>query len=146
MDVKEDELVIDSSNFDQHFFDVRKNKPKKGQVMAKFNAIAVFGSGQEKMDIINLVKTDKIHQASQVMQRIHLAKAPDCYKVLREICEDLYSGMSDEEVNEKEYEFVVESIFYTQKENVPKNDPHWETLDVIKYDSESNKFICNIQL
>jgi hypothetical protein len=142
----ENDVVIDSSNFNQYFFDARQHGPQKGQVMARFTAMAVFGDGQEKSDIINLLKIDKAHQASQVMQRIHLAKAPDCYRVLREMCEDLHSGMSDEEVNKKEYEFILEAVFYTKKEYVPKNDPHWELLKVMNYDSESKTFTSHVEL
>jgi len=142
----EESIVIDASNFDKYFFDVRQYGPQKGQVMAKFSAVAVLGSGQEKLDLVNLLKIDKVHQASQVMNRIHLAKAPDCYRVLREMCEDLLSGMSDEEVNQKEYEFLLEAVFYTKRECIPKNDPHWETLHVIDYDPDSKKFTSHIEL
>jgi hypothetical protein len=142
----EDGIVIDHNNFGEYFFDARKFGPKKGQVMAKFTAIAVFGAGVEKQNIIKLMKMDKAHQAAQVMQKIHLAKPPDCYRVLREICEDLLSGMSDEEVEKKEYQFLLEAIFYTKKEYVPKRDPHWETIAVLQYDKENNKFISNIEL
>jgi len=144
--INNDEIVIDHTNFNDYFFDVRQHGPQKGQVMAKFSAVAVLGSGQEKLDLVNLLKTDKAHQASQVMNRIHLAKAPDCYRVLREMCEDLLSGMSDEDVNQKEYEFILEAVFYTKREYVPKNDPNWETLHVIDYDPESKKFTSHIEL
>jgi hypothetical protein len=33
-------VEITAENFDSYFFDVRKNGPKKGQVMAKFSAVA----------------------------------------------------------------------------------------------------------
>lgn len=139
-------VVIDQSNFHEYFFDARHHRPQNGQVMAKFTAIAIFGSGHEKQDIIKLLKMDKAHQASQVMQRIHLAKAPDCYRVLREMCEDLHSGMSDVEVENKEYEFTLEAIYYTKKEYVPKRDPHWETLQVLQFNPETNTFTSNIEL
>lgn len=142
----EDGVVIDASNFNQYFFDARTHRPQKGQVMAKFTAVAMFGAGPEKRDIIKLMKMDKAHQASQVMQRIHLAKAPDCYRLLREICEDLVSGMSEEEVEKKEYEFIMEAIFYTKKEYVPNRDPHWETLQTLEFDPEKNKYTCHIDL
>lgn len=142
----EDDIVIDHNNFGEYFFDARQNRPQKGQVMAKFTAIAIFADGPQKRDIINLLKIDKAYQASQIMQRIHSARVPDCYRVLREMCEDMVSGMSDEEVEKKEYQFVLEAIFYTKKEYVPKRDPHWETLTVLQYDSENNKFISNIEM
>ena len=142
----EEQVIIDDSNFHKYFFDVRKNGPKAGQVMAKFSAVAVFGDGPEKRDIINLLKKDKAFQATMVMNKIHCARVPDCYRICREICEDLLSGMSDDEVGAKEYEFVIESMFYTKKEYVPKNDPHWELLTTLKFDPETNTFKSNIEI
>jgi hypothetical protein len=140
-----DELIIDETNFDQYFFDVRKHRPKEGQVMAKFSAIAVFGDGPHKHDIIKILKMDKAKQAAAVMQKIHHARMPDCYRICAEMCEDLASGMSDEEVAAKEYEYVLEAFYYTQKELVPK-DPHWELIKLVSYDPESGKFSVNLNV
>jgi hypothetical protein len=138
--------LITEENFDQYFKDVRKNRPQPGQVLARFHAVAAFGPGPHKLDIIKLLRQDKAQQAAQVMQRIHLAKTPDCYRVCREMCEDLLVGLSDEQVNQKEYEYHLEALYYTQKECVPKNDPHWETLTVVRFDPETNTFKTNIEL
>lgn len=142
----EEPVVIDQTNFSNYFFDVRRHKPKHGQILAKFTAVAVFGSGYEKRDIIKLLKMDKAFQAAQVMEKIHLAKAPDCYRLLREMCQDLLSGMTDDEVDAKEYEFTLEAVYYTKKEYVPKHDPHWETLQILQYDAEKGRFISTIEL
>lgn len=143
---EEQDVIIDDSNFDKYFFDVRKHGPKSGQVMAKFSAVAIFGDGSEKRDVINLLKTDKAFQATMVMHKIHCATLLDSYRICREICEDLLSGMSDDEVGKKEYEFVIESMFYTKKEYVPKNDPHWELLTTLQFDPETNTFKSNIEI
>lgn len=140
-----EELVIDESNFDQYFFDTRKFGPQAGQIMAKFSAMAIFGDGPEKKDVVNLLKTDKAPQAAMVMNKIHCARVPDCYKVCREICEDLISGMTEEEVGRKEYEFVIEAVFYTKKEYVPK-DKNWEILTTLRFDPETNTFKSNIEI
>lgn len=145
-DLEQGRVEINTENFAQYFFDVRRHKPKPGQVMAKFTAVALFGAGPQKQDLIKLLQIDKAYQAAQVMHKIHLAKPPDCYRVCREICEDLISGMSVEDVENKEYEFVLEALFYTQKEHVPKGDPHWETLHVLKFDRENNTFKSTIEL
>jgi len=142
----ENGLVIDHHNFSKYFFDVRRFGPKQGQVMAKFSAVAVFGEGPEKMDLIKVLKTDKAKQAAMVMRKIHCAREPDCYRVCREMCEDLAKGMSDQEVNRKDYEFVLEAYFYTKKEYVPKGDPNWELIDIVKYDPETKTFKVNIEL
>lgn len=142
----EQEIEINNKNFSQYFFDVRKHGPKEGQVMAKFSAVAIFSEGPEKRDIIKILKKDKAQAAAMVMRKIHCAREPDCYRICREICEDLMSGMSDDDVAKKEHEFVIEAFYYTKKEYIPKGDPHWETIDIIKYDPESKTFKSNIEI
>jgi hypothetical protein len=146
MEEKEPELVIDHTNFSEYFFDVRKYGPKPDQIMAKFSAVALFGDGPEKRDMIKVLRTDKAVQAAMVMRKIHCAREPDCYRVCREICEDLQKGMTDDEVAKKDYEFVLEAFFYTKREYVPKNDPKWETIDMLKYDPETKSFKAVIEL
>jgi hypothetical protein len=147
MEEQLEEIVIDKENFANYFFDVRNHAPKSGQIMAKFTAVALFGSGEEKNDIVKLLLTDKARQAASVMNRIHLAKHPDCYRVCAEICEDIFiHGMTVDEVREKEYEFVLEAVYYTQREYVPEDDVHWETLDVLEYDQESGDYKSKIEL
>lgn len=141
-----EEVEITAENFTDYFFDVRRHKPQEGQIMAKFSAVAAFGPGQPKKDIISLLKTDKVYQATQVMNKIHCARVPDCYRVCREIAEDLVDGMSEEEVEDKEYEFVLEACYYTNREYVPKNDPHWETLQVLQFNPESGDVTVKIEL
>jgi hypothetical protein len=142
----ENGVVIDSSNFRDYFFDARVHGPKPGQVMAKFTAVAVFGDGPEKRDLIKVLRKDKAEAAAAVMHKIHCARLPDNYRVCREMCEDLIAGMTDDEVAKKDYEFVLEAVYYTKKEYVPKGDPHWETLDIIRYDPETNTFKVDIEL
>lgn len=140
-----EEIVIDGSNFEDHFFDVRKHGPKAGQVLAKFKAVAMFGNGPHKHDIISLLKIDKAQQASMVMQKIHHAKEPDCYRLCREMCEDLMSGMSDNEVAQKEYEYILEAFYYTQRECVP-DDSRWETIQLLEFDSETGAFNTTFEI
>lgn len=140
----EQPIEITEANFHEHFFDVRRHGPKKGQVLAKFTAVAEFVSGQGKRDIINLLQTDKVHQAVQVMRRIHGVREPDCYRICREIAEDLLV-MSPRRVENKPYEFVVEYLFYTKKEYVPRSK-HWETIHVMEYDEANKQFVSRIEL
>ena len=139
-------LGIPKETFVDHFFDTRHYKPEKGEILAKYTAKAEFVEGREKMDIIHLLQIDKAFQAAQVMRKIHQAKEPDCYRLLREMCEDLATGMSEEEVNKKPYEFTLEAFFYTQKEHIPKNDPHWETIQLLEYDKENKQFVSKIEI
>ncbi len=142
----ENELVIDTSNFSEYFFDVRRFGPQTGQIMAKFSAVALFGDGPEKKDVIKLLKMNKAEAAAMVMKKIHCAREPDCYRVCKEMCNDLLAGMSDDEVSKKDYEFVLEAFYYTKREYVPEGDPQWETIDLIKFDPDTNTFKVNIDL
>lgn len=135
-----EELIIDEKNFHEYFHDIRKYRPEAGQVLARFRAVAVFGYGPHKMDVIKLLQINKAKQAVAVMQNIHLARTPDCYRICREMCEDLLSGMSDEGVARKEHEYVIESMYYVRSEYVPKNDPHWELVQVLEYNEETKDF------
>ena len=53
------EVIINENNFEEYFFDVRKHKPKHGQVMARYAAVAEFVDGMMKKNIIDLLKKDK---------------------------------------------------------------------------------------
>lgn len=141
-----DEIEITSENFKEYFFDVQQNRPKPGQIMAKFTAVAEFVGEGAKKDMIYLMTLDKSHQAAMVMRKIHGAKEPDCYRICREIAEDMLAGKSEQEIIDKPYEFVVELFFYTQREYVPKNDPHWETIQLMKYDEEAKVFKSTIEI
>ena len=138
--VDKDDLVIDHTNFNNYFFDVRKFRPKQGQILAKFTAVAIFGEGQEKRDLIKVLRRDKAEAAAMVMRKIHCCREIDSYRLCREICEDLISGMSEDDVVKKEHEFVIEAFYYTNREYVPENDPHWETIEIMKYDPETKTF------
>ena len=66
-----DEIVIDESNFTQHFRDCRMHRPQRGDVMAKYTAIAEFVDGRMKQDIIDLlVNHEKAYAATQVMRKL----------------------------------------------------------------------------
>lgn len=137
---------INKTNFNQFFFDIRQHGPKEGQIMARFKAAAVFGEGVEKAHLVQALKMGKAKQAAMVMRKLHLAREPDCYRVCREICEDLLRGNTEEEVIKKDYHFVLEAFYYTKKEYIPKNDPHWETIQLLEFDPETNTFKSRIEI
>jgi hypothetical protein len=141
----EPEVQITHDNFHEYFHDVRTSKPKKGQVMAKFSAVAEFVEGRGKRDIMVLLKQDKAYQAAQVMRKIHGARVPDCYRVCREIAQDMLD-MPEAEVEKKVYEFGIELFFYTEKKYVPKGDPHWETINLLSVDPETGNLKSVIEI
>lgn len=135
-----DNLVIDESNFKDYFFDVRLNKPQKGQIMASFTAVGEFCDGPEKRQIIEFLRnSSNIESAMQIMQRVLAAKETDGYRVLREITEDLLAGMSTNEVAQKPYKFVFELCFWTKPEYIPTNDPHWACVSILNMDEHFAK-------
>ena len=126
------DLVINESNFNEYFFDVRLHKPKPKQVMASYTVIAELNDGPEKRQIIELLRlTDKVSSAIQIVQKGLSAKERDSYRLLREMAEDLLSGMSVEDVAAKPYQFTMELCFWTQVEHIPRNDPHWACVSIL---------------
>lgn len=135
---------ITEENFDKYFFDIRKHKPQKGQTLAKWTAVAEFVDGIGKKDIIKLLKDNRAEQAVQIMEKIHCCKAPWSYKVLIQIAKDLLE-LDELEVEKKPYEMVIEYLFWTKKEYIPKNDLRWESLSLLEYDKESGEYKSKIE-
>lgn len=131
----DEEVVIDASNFDSYFFDVRMNKPQRGQVMARYAASAEFVDGRLKKDIIDLIyNKDKAEAATRVMRKLGCATEKDAIRVCKEIAKDLVGGMTVEEVEQKIYKFTIEVFYYTKAEYVPKDDPHWSIISLKNLD------------
>ena len=146
--MSEPELIIDATNFEQHFFDARRHTPQRGQVMAAYTAIAEMVDSPEKANLVDLLlKYDnKVEAAIQVMRKLICATDKDSVRVLREIMEDLRDGMTKEEVLAKPYKFTMRMIFYTQRENVPVDDPHWDIIEMIRPEKGVNVNGFNIKL
>jgi hypothetical protein len=139
--MNQEELVIDESNFTQYFRDCRNNRPEKGDILAKFTAIAEFVDGRMKKDIIDLLynKDNKVNAAIQVMRKLGCATEKDSIRICKEICQDLFSGMKFEEVESKVYKYQMESFYYTKKEYVPVGDPHWSLIGLTNLDEFLDK-------
>lgn len=126
------DIKITDENFNEYFFDVRTNEPKRGQIMACYSAIAFFGDGNEKRQILDLLMyTDKMVACAQVMRKLLLTSEVDSYRIPRLMAQDLASGMSRDEVARKEYKFVFEMMFYTEPQHVPQDDPHWKSISLL---------------
>jgi hypothetical protein len=108
----------------------------QGHIMAKYSAVAELIDGEGKKDILYLLKLNQAHAASAVMRKMYGAIEPDCYRVCREIVEDLMV-MTEAEVLKKPYKFILEFFYYVKKEYVPKDDPHWQIIDLINFDDEN---------
>jgi hypothetical protein len=136
-----EELVIDENNFNHYFRDCRITRPEKGDIMAKFTAVAEFIDGRMKKDIIDLLsnKEGKVNAAIQVMRKLGCATEKDAIRICKEICKDLSSGMKPEEVEAKVYKYQMETFYYTKKDYVPLNDPHWSLIGIANLDEFLDK-------
>ena len=126
----EEELIITEDNFEEYFFDVRKHTWKSGQVMARYRAKAEFVNTSYKKNVIDLMKLDKAIPAVQLMIKYHGATRLCAIQILKEMCQDMLNGMSEEEMLEKPYEMTIEYFFYTKKEYIPTDNPHWDCISV----------------
>jgi hypothetical protein len=135
------ELIIDQTNFDQYFRDCRLSRPSRGDVMARFTAMADFVDGRMKKDIIDLLfyKRDKVNAAVQVMIKLGGSTEREALRICKEICLDLANGMNPEEVESKTYTYQMEIFYYTKKEYVPINDPHWSIISIANLDEFLDK-------
>jgi hypothetical protein len=108
--------------------------------MARYSAIAEFIDGRMKQDIIDLLmNNEKAYAATQVMKKLGCATEFDSIRICKEVAEDLSSGMTPEEVEKKVYEYNLESFYYTKKEYVPVDDPHWTIISIANLDTFLDK-------
>jgi len=142
-----DEVVIDETNFDQYFFDVRMHRPKQYQVMARYAAVAEFVDGMMKKNIIDLLKKDKAIAATQVLRKLGCATEKDSVRLCKEICEDMLAGLTDAQIEEKSYRYNIEVFYYTEQKNIPLDDPHWSVISIRNLDSflDVNNNVINMK-
>jgi hypothetical protein len=130
--MNDDELVIDATNFDDYFLDVRKKTPEKGQVMACYTAMAELVDERLKSDLVYLLwQTDKVRQCVTLLKKLVWADEKDAIRVCKEIAEDLNSGLTMKEIAEKPYKFLMRAYYYVKPEYIPKDDPHWSYSELI---------------
>lgn len=134
--MKMNEVEINETNFSEFFRDARFSKLEKGDVIAKYSAVAEFVDGGEKRQIISLLTDtqNKMEATVQVMRKLLYASEADAYKVPRQMAEDLLGGMSIEDCAKKPYKYVLEMFYYTKPEYIPKNDPHWSSISLVNLD------------
>lgn len=126
-------LEIDDANFDQYFFDVRRNRPKPGQVLACYVSKADFVDSNIKRDIINLLSNNDKGGSSAValLEKLSGATKKSAIATVKSMTNDLLSGLSVDEVASKPYDMQCEFYFYTYKECIPENDSHWWSASLI---------------
>lgn len=127
------EIEITEANFNEYFHDVRKSQPARGQVMARYAAVAEFVDGSLKRDLIDMLCAhENPETVMKLMKKLGCATDRDSISVPLAMARDLVS-MSPEKVAEKPYRFVCEAFFYTLKEHIPL-DPHWTCISLKNLD------------
>ena len=126
-------VEINQQNFSQYFFNVRDHTPQPGQVLCVFRAICELLPGEEKSFLIKtLQRPNAAQSAANIMTKLFYASQESSWHTLVEMAQDLLEGMSEEEVNQKIYEFNSEFFYYTNRECIPTDDPHWEVIELMR--------------
>lgn len=128
--------MININNFHECFFDIKKHKPKKGQVLARYTARADFIAGDDKKTVIKLL-TGNIHSALQFMKNVLYFNEKSAVLVAKTMLQDLQI-LTTEEVLKKEYSFDLEAYYWTNKEYIPEDDLHWDYLKIESTDQHSS--------
>lgn len=133
------ELIIDESNFSDYFKDVSvKKKPDKDEIIACYTTRAKLCAGDIKKDVILSIENN-VYSSIKILQKIAKSRYEDAVSLIKEMLSDKLSGMSDDDIENKEYEYVAEFFYYTKKEYVPIDDPRWSTLKIHNVDELLDK-------
>jgi hypothetical protein len=128
---EEPDIIVSDEDWGKYFFHVRLNKPKKGQIIARYTAMADMIEGFEKKNIINMLKnTDQVVPVTQAMTRCLNATELESYRVPRRMVQDMIDGMTEEQVYQKPYRYQMEMLYYAFPEHIPQNDPHWSAVSI----------------
>jgi hypothetical protein len=140
VEIKADIEVTDE-NFSSIFTDVRKNKkPEKDQVLVSWRAAGDFEGGWVKKNVLEILLTNEsgAEPAIRVMKNVVGAIEKDAIRICKEMVEDFVNGMSEEDIMDKPYRFVLEQFYWVKPEYVPIDDPHWtviKTVDLTNFSS-----------
>jgi hypothetical protein len=131
--------MMDATYDETQFFPIETHRPLKGQVMASYAAMAEFIDGEDKRAIVEAVQRSgaSVLSAVKLMRKRCHATEVDATRVLKEIIQDLQSGMSVDEVVGKPYRFTVELFYYVEPKNIPEDDPHWSQITLLQSDKLS---------
>jgi hypothetical protein len=124
-----DDVIIDDSNFEQYFKDASKHRPEKGECLAIFKSMAELVNGDIKQEVILAVTTNEYggQGAVQTLMKKCNMSYKEALRVCKEICQDC-TTLSEQEVLDKPYKFLFEKQYYTHKDFVPKDNPHWQVV------------------
>ena len=127
---------LNHPDFPKYFRYTDTSEPEKGDIIAKFGAIAEIVGGADKDHLINVcLQPDSAKAAAQVMRKVFNAAEWDVWGVPRQITEDLVNGMSVDDIKEKIYSYALELFFYTKPMYMPKPDEndhrYWSLIRIV---------------
>ena len=61
------------------------------------------------------------------------------------MAEDLLAGMTEEDVALKPYKYTLEMFFYSNPNNIPKDDPHWSIISLLNLDDLIGKMPNHVE-
>jgi len=103
--------------------------------MARYAASAELVDGGLKRDLIDILCLHETPETVvKLMRKIGCATERDSWAVPLQMAKDLLSGEAPDTVAHKPYKFVCEAFFYTQKEYIPLDDPHWSCVTLANLD------------
>lgn len=107
-------------------------KPQLDDTLVRYRACADLIDCPEKKQVLELLCTKKngYLTASKILERLIGMRNEAALKLMREMILDVKAGLTETEILEKPYRFVLEKLFWTKKEHVPENDPHWDKIEV----------------
>jgi hypothetical protein len=128
----DNDLIIDEGNFSQYFRDASKFPPQKGDVLVCYRANADFVYGDLKKDVVDSLSNSTFgaNTSIQIIRKLAKTNEKEAVLLTKRICEDLYGGMTEDEVLAKPYSYLFEMFFFAKKENIPIDDKHWECMAI----------------
>jgi|SRR5581483_2016812 len=127
-------------DFEEKFFDIKEHRPKKGQVLARFTAMADFVDDWLKRNVIELLQKNPhgAESAVKVMRNLVGATEKDSILIPKRMADDLIKGKTVNQVAKNPYRFQIEKFYWAEPDDVP-NSPHWTSIKLLNNDEENKE-------
>jgi hypothetical protein len=119
------------------------NQPEEGMVLVGFSSKAILEGIELKKEIIELLKNKVVgyRMAVNVFMKKALASFDEAKSVIDNIENDLRRTKNEQLIFQKKYDYNINKVFWTYKENIPK-DPRYFQLQVLNVDKDNtNKYV-----
>ena len=114
------------------------NKPKKGMVLVGFSCTAVLEGKELKQQLIDILNEKDVGYRKAVIhfKQHGVASFDEAKKVIDEIKIDLGKSKDVQKVFRKNYNYIINKVFWTYEENIPKDPRYFKlnTIDMEKMD------------